>query len=521
MANIENILYKINRYGIYAKPYINYYLENCIDEDVLFYLDVIIKFNDNRYDDMLKGIHENISRVKNKNIYYVILGIKMMTQYNLKEDDYKFIYKKLKRNTEHIPPLAREILKPLFLIIEGKSHYFKKSKFWGKNTLKDDYFKSFYYLGKGINETDKFKKQTYLFKSIGLSKEIPNPTLIQSGFKYLINTYNNYPEIKKHFIDLDLFYSTYYFENPFKLIETMELYIQNNNDLYKYFIKLEMIKRVYLNNKEKIDISKFHFVQISSELKLNKSSYQLTDEIINYLIKIKGSFNYKEMDISRTGFYYLINKKKDKINSKTIRKILDKIEIHDDVPFEFKLEKFKKIIDKKIIKLFYFIQNTDEYKLLLDLISTYISYPKTTYKSRKHYDFIINIKYKSLNYLKNIDYNEKLFLILALRNDESIYVDTLKSLIKNNLSYLDKDKLINLFKFYMSKDKKKRILIEKFLKGLSRFEKLPELLTDNYKVYKKNKYINKRNYKNALYFLNTDERKSFLHILKDIMKIIK
>ena len=108
-----------------------------------------------------------------------------------------------------------------------------------------------------------------------------------------------------------------------------------------------------------------------------------------------------------------------------------------------------------------------------------------------------------------------------MRNDESIYVDTLKSLIKNNLSYLDKDKLINLFKFYMSKDKKKRILIEKFLKGLSRFEKLPELLTDNYKVYKKNKYINKRNYKNALYFLNTDERKSFLHILKDIMKIIK
>ena len=114
MVNIEKILYRIHRYGIFCRSYFNYLLETTDEDDVRIFLEVSLLREKGLYGEVIREIKKRISEVKNCNVYYLLMAMKMSAECTLKQEDYKTTYKILKTNMQKIPPLAREILKPIF-----------------------------------------------------------------------------------------------------------------------------------------------------------------------------------------------------------------------------------------------------------------------------------------------------------------------------------------------------------------------------------------------------------------------
>ena len=515
MINFEEILYKIHRYGSYATPYINYVLEKHKNEEIAIFVHIAMLRRNNLHEQSIHSINHDLLNIENKNIYYLLIGMKMSSMFLLKREDYKTTHRILKKNLDKIPPLAREILKPVFLSIESDNNYFNPSRCWGKKVERDTYFKSFNLIGQPRKEKDLSIKRKLFSESMLLAKKIPNPSIMITSLGNLQRTYKNNCKMKRKISYLSLFYQSYYFDNHYATLMRMLDYLSvyENKNIYKFLTELEFFKRIYSVHKPNINSK---YVKMAENLYLNKNKYELNDEIIDFLFKIsKGNISgfCKKRGISRTTFYSLIQKKVKYIKSDTIKKIVNLHEDKFNLPFEFKIEKFKKFLDKKIKDFFYKIQNKDDKSVFVELISTYLAYPKTTSKSKKHQELILNIKKYSLRDLLNLNYDYKLLLIQGYSNIHSVYLKARKVLIKSTLGHLEKDNLLKGFSIYISSSKKKRRIIEDFYISLERFHKLENINDENYTIKIDNNIITNKKYINALYYFNKKDRKILYKIL--------
>ncbi|MGM0640333.1 MAG: hypothetical protein ACQESN_02770 [Thermotogota bacterium] len=515
MINVEEILYKIHRYGSYAVPYYNYVLEKHKNDEIAIFLQIALLRRNNNHEQAIQTINHDLLNIKNKNIYYLLIGMKMSSMFLLKREDYKTTYRILKKNLEKIPPLAREILKPVFLSIESDSNYFNPSRCWGEKTERDLYFKSFNLIGEARKEKHLKKKRKLFSESMLIAKKIPNPSIMITSLGNLQRTYKNNCKIKRQICYLSLYYESYYFDNHYATLMRMNDYLSvyEKKNMYKFMTELEYFRRIYSVYKPNITSK---YVEMSERLYLNKNKYEINSEIKNYLTKIsKGNVTYfcKKHTISRTTFYSILDNKIKYIKSNTIRKIVKKCDNSYDLPFEFKIEKFKIFLDKAIRDFFYKIQNTDSKKVLLEMISTYLAYPKTTSKSKKHHEIIMKIKKYDLKDLRKLNYDYKLFLLQGFSEIHSVYLKARKVLIKSTLGHLKKDNLLKGFSIYISSNKKKRKIIEDFYISLERFHRLDNINDENYTIKIDNNIITNKKYINALYNFNEKDRKILYKIL--------
>ncbi|MGM0642133.1 MAG: hypothetical protein ACQESN_12010 [Thermotogota bacterium] len=515
MANIEKVIYNLHRYGQFFNPYYNYLLENTTKKDIEIYLKISILKEKGLYEEVIKEIKKGISKVKNCNVYYLLMAMKMSAEFTLKLEDYKTTYKILKKNIRKIPPLAREILKPVFLSIEGNNLHFKKSRFWGKSTFKDNYYKAYYLLGSAYQQKNIKKKRVLLSKSLLISREIPNPSLMKAALYNLELTYTNESWGKKYINILNTYYTSYYFSKISKSLAPLITYIKylKKTDINHFFIELCMLKRIIdktpsnelLNNKSYREIT-----EKAIELDLEICSYNITEEIYNIIKNISKTQNInkfaKNHSLSRTTIYSLLKKEKNKLNSKTIRKVVANLEnLDEDLPFIFHIEKFKVYIDKQIEVLYHQLKITKEKDFILNVFSTYMAYIKFHKTKNKKLKILMKLKKMSLNQLLSHEYKYKYFLIQLLQDNTSVFLKARKDLIKSNLEKLDYNFLKRLFHSYISKPKEDREILDNLMLNFKRFEKIDLIKDINYDLSKPNP-VSKQNIINSLYSLEKEQR---------------
>lgn len=515
MINIEEILYKLHKYGSYAVPFYNYIIEEYKNEEIAIFLQIALLRKNNKHEEAIYVINNDLKFVKNKNIYYLLMGMKMQSLFLIKNNDYIVTYKILKRKLSKIPQLAREILKPVFLTIESSTNYFYDSRFWGETIKKDNYLFSFFLIGVSKKEKNVIKKRNILTDSIMLAKKIPNPSLIISALDNLQKTYEKNCKMKRTLSYLSYYYASYYLDNFYEISKKMEKYIElyQNINIYKYINELEIYKRINIDNDL---IIKSNISEIIQKMDLNKKKYELNNEIVNFLNCIsEGNISKfcKENSISRTTFYSILERKILYIKSSTIRKILKNNKNIYEMPIEFKMEYFKEYLDVEIEKFYYKIKNKSEKTVFNELLSTYLAFPKVYSKSKKHYDMIMNIKKYSLKDIKNLNNNYKLFLIQNFSENISIFIKARKDLIFKSNKEFDYESLKKAFTKYLSYSRKERELIEKFLMSLERYKKLPTLKKSKYYINMENNVITDKKYINALYYFNKKDRNIIYKLL--------
>lgn len=530
MVNIEKTLYRIHRYGIFFRPYFNYLIETAVDEDIKIFLEISLLKEKKEYEDIIKVINKKISSVKNCNIYYLLLAMKMSAQCVLKMEDYKISYKILKKNLKKIPPFAREILKPIFLSVEGNKNIFQKSRFWGKSTFEDNYFKAYYLIGLARREKDLSKKRLLLSNSIIISREIPNPSLIKAALGELEMTFKENNWKNKYLSKLNVYYTSYYFLDISQSIFSLKKYIKSlkREKNILYFIELEMLRRIIIKmnmSKEMFDKSdsEYEIIDQAINLEFDKNSYDITEEIYNS-IKImseKQNINKysKKHGISRTTIYSILNKENTKLNSKTIRKVIANIgTFNERLPYIFHLERFKYYIDKEIENLYYYLKTLNEEKYILNAFSTYMAYIKFHKTKNKKLKLLMKLKKMSLNKLLSLEYNYKYFLIQLLPKNTSIFLKARIDLIKSNLKNLDYNYQKELFFNYISKNNEDREIIDQLMMNFKRFENIDIIEDIDYNLKYPNP-VSKQNLINSLYSIEKEKRDRAYELIIESLKL--
>ncbi|BBE30157.1 hypothetical protein OSSY52_02980 [Tepiditoga spiralis] len=501
----------VSKYGSYSKPLINYTKKTTKNENILFYIRALELKND---DEFKNFIIKALDLCNDKNVKYLLLGEYLFYLKKVNVKKASILYQRLKSEMHKIPPLSRNTLVGGFFSFEASIETSKTIRLWGKSYTLDESSYIFINIGRArkLTSENKIKKaiSTYL-KMLKTSVKIPHV----SAILIILNNVSWYlaydhPKISYKFVNYLMYYIGYYIES----FKDIEMYI----DTYIHVLKHNNENKFFYLTSFVYEIDEVFYKKYINEnyYSLNTSSYKNNSTLKNFIKNnIKNIHNaYKKTGISNKTFYSILDNKTEKINSKTLQKLILSLNIkyNNNLPFEI-INELKKL-------------NIKNYKLKLNFDNTFIIKVLSNYMSKenrkKNYPFISkNIKNIINDILNNnielIQENLKLklFIIESIENSHCIY-EGRKKLAKIFLYSLKDDKLKKFINNYLELKEKDKKIMDIFIRNYSRYLKNSfSIETNKYldefcKTFK----LKKKTAITAFWCFNENDQKKFLRIIK-------
>lgn len=538
---------KILDLGSYTKPLLNFILENKVDPPLRHYLRSLEFIWKREYDKAKKEIELGLKLCKkNISVFYLLLSNKFVISLFLKENEFEFLYREIKRNLKKAPPTIRKILNQFLInsaLILNKSSL-SKSRFWSKEKELSKSTKLFLLIGKAREKIKENKIEegiNYYLKGYKIGKTIPHP----SGIITCLNDISWYlkdikPFKSLYFSEKGLYNLGFFYEDPkmyFYLLDT-SFWIQRNFNYYRIF---EISKLI--NNYDGDIYLKERYSTLFKESKkflvdLEKSLYENSTKLKKYLKeKIKNiSLASKLTNLPRYTIRSILNNKTKVIRGETLKKFINgfSFEIESDTPKEI----FNEIIKLKLFNNFEkglsFLEKKDlNYGKKL-IIATYISLfnREKDFKTLSRRDVLKKLFYlyennfdKLKEYLKTN--SEFIYFVFNIINPNP-FIKGRRDLILKFLNHLNVDELNRFIDFYLNLKEKEREILDIFLRNYIRFSRLSINLNvkfENYILLKEISESLKLNFDflilSLYYFSKWDRVKVKRILIKLILKLKK
>jgi hypothetical protein len=514
MGEIEKIILDINRYGFFGRPILNYEYENKKDSDLIFYLEVMDLYGQFNHEQVIKIIDKNIDYVSNKNIYYLLLTIKMSSLYILNNDEYLSLFNNLYINLEKIPEPAKKIVTNALISVNSK--LLEKNKKIPDDYHTDPYLHSNHMMVKArTTENMKLKKELTL-ESIITAKKIPNPSIIIANLLDCYTAYKN-PKRRYWFLRTAVYYSSYYFSSENRIIDIYDEYLKylKERDYNRYITELFVLTKSF---------SKLDKLQESGDaevfdLDLDKKYYRNTQEVQNIFkgyIDLFGINKFlKKTKLGKRSVHNIINGKADRVQAKTLYELFQDDFFKDKNFCEISVEKFKNYLDRNIDKFIFEIRKKKTRIFLIDLITIMISIKKLNKKVfRNVYNLILHNEDMKLNY------NEKMILYIIYKDYSSIYLKAKQRLLNKTFKEFDEEKLVIFYEFFSEKiDFKNRTMLTIFLENISRLQEIDMKIESNLRIYD-NKFFDEKDVLKALWYFDDRQRKKLVTLYNNMIEAL-
>ncbi|PWJ95089.1 hypothetical protein C7380_10744 [Oceanotoga teriensis] len=520
MKSIEKAIYEIHKYGFFAQNLRDYLSKNFCNKDLKMYIQIKNIYDVYEFENTILKINQNISKIKNKNIYYMLLGLKMMSLFSIKDLDYIVYYKILKKSQKKMPPMSRDILKGMFLYIESRNGGLKQSKFWGSFSS-DDYLYINFLFGKADGYTNISKRKKILSEVAVKAKKIPNPSLINASLNNLL-TLEKSDKLKCIISKINLYYASYYFSTNRKIINAYQQYIYTlkENDSFIYYMELYIFSLMIKNEKDEFqqNLINTDTKETIKKLEIDKSSYSITNEDIieikKYIKKNNLSKTAKNLGLSRRTLYKILNGETKRIKSQTIYKIMEEDETYFKNQIE--QERFKIILDENIEEILFNAKKIKKETIIINILSTMMTLEDPNLNRLKRL-----IKAIKNTDIKKLKISDKIILLQATEEFESPFVKARKDLVKKAFEKIDNKTIYKIYEYYTQDiNLQERKILSQIIFGITRFKDTNYEMKNLYPL-PKNKHFKNKDVNKALWNIFPEKKrekafKIYINLIKKI-----